>query len=94
MDGEGITFKDGKEKSYDTGDSLAKSLRAQLGIPEGYYFMGNFGDKDTTFTIYKPNDAIKIANISPSDKQKIIEKLFDYEYALSNSYFTVSVDSK
>ena len=56
---------------------------AQLGIPEGYYLVGNFGDKDTIFTAYKPNLNITIKK----DHGRIAVDLFEYEYALKNGYY-------
>lgn len=62
------------------------AIRKQLHIPDDYVFTGNFGDKDTAYTIYKPNLLeLKILSIK-GDYGLIANDIFEYEYALKSGY--------
>lgn len=51
--------------------------------------MGNFGDKDSVFTMYRPFASIS-DSIEGDKRQAMAATMYGYEYAFSNGYFDLT----
>ena len=68
-------------------DKQNTDLLKKLEVGEDYFFIGNYGDKDSVFTFYKTDLPIFHSDIRRVDKAKITIDLYLYDYAYRNWYF-------